>query len=192
MKNKDQLRKLYKSKRKELTTREIDEFSNIIFNQFLASKFVTCSTFHIFLSIEKQKEVKTNQIINYLLSSNKKVIIPKVEDEDLKHYLITHETIFKPNKWNILEPVDAQEFTLLNEIDIAFIPLLINDKSGNRIGYGKGFYDKFLNKLNSNSLKIGLNYFESIDCINAEPHDIPLDYLISPFKIESFLANLTK
>lgn len=190
--DKNELRILYKYKRKELTTKEIEEFSNHVFNQFLASEFVTCSTFHIFLSIEKQNEVKTSQIIKYLLLHEKKVIVPKVVGNELKHYVLNHQTKLKLNKWNISEPIDCEEFKILNKIDVVFIPLLINDKNGNRIGYGKGFYDKFLEKLKPNVIKIGLNYFESIDKIIPEPHDIPLDYLISPFKIESFSANLTK
>lgn len=192
MKSKNQLRKIYKSKRKELTKKEIEEFSNKIFNKFLITDFIHLSTFHIYLSIETQNEVKTNEIISYLLSNNKKIIVPKVEDDELKHYILTKKTNLQLNQWNILEPIDAEEFNQLEEIELVFIPLLINDKSGNRIGYGKGFYDRFLNKLNSNTVKVGLNFFESIEYVNSETHDIPIDYLISPFKIESLSANLTK
>lgn len=172
---------------------EQKKYSLQILNQFKNSKFSKLNTFHIFLPITSQKEINTWEFIDYLLDKNKYIIIPKVDNDFLKHYIYTTDTKVKINKWNIPEPVNALELKNLNLIDVVFIPLLISDKNGNRIGYGKGFYDKFLAKLPRKTLKIGINYFSSLeDSIEVEPHDIPLDYLISPLKIESFSANPIK
>jgi len=96
------------------------------------------------------------------------------------------------NKWNILEPKYSNK-TNNKDLEVVFIPLIICDFKGNRIGYGKGFYDKFLAKCSKSILKIGLNFFEPIleEIIN-EKHDITLDYLVTPSRIVSFLPKFEK
>jgi len=74
-----------------------------------------------------------------------------------------------------------------SEIDLIFVPLLAFDETGNRVGYGKGFYDKFLTKCRPDAIKVGLSYFEAIDRISdSEQFDIPLNYCITPQRIYEF------
>ena len=83
-----------------------------------------------------------------------------------------------------LEPVNGQQF--LGEIDVMFIPLLAFDINGNRIGYGKGFYDKFLSNQNNQIVKIGLSFFNPENKIQKDAHDKTLDFCVTPNKTFSF------
>ena len=104
----------------------------------------------------------------------------------LTHSIITKQTEYKLDKFNIPTPTIKLDFDL-NHLDFVIIPLLAFDKTGNRIGYGKGLYDSFLANCNSNCIKIGLSYFESLpSIIPSEKHDIPLDFCITPNKVYAF------
>mgnify|MGYP003575184065 FL=1 len=90
------------------------------------------------------------------------------------------------NEWGITEPVSGVE-VLPEQLDIVLIPLLVYDKKGNRVGYGKGFYDRFLSECRSDAMKVGLSFFEPVDLISdANELDIPLDACISPKGIFTF------
>ena len=145
------------------------------------------TTFHIFMSSDKRKEVETKEILTYLYSLNKIVATSKIlPDKDLVHVLINKQTRFVENRFKILEPDSTQEI-LPAEIDVVFIPLLCFDKKGNRVGYGGGYYDKFLTKTKSSCLKIGLSFFEPVDFIQGiNMNDIPLDMCVTPEKLYNF------
>lgn len=121
------------------------------------------------------------------MERNKKVVVPKVyTDHILRHYLLTDSTILQPNKWNIPEPVNGVEVPA-SKIDVVFVPLLAFDQLGNRVGYGKGFYDRFLRECRDGIIKVGLSLFEAEDFIeDTDENDIPLDYCVTPKKIYSF------
>ena len=109
-----------------------------------------------------------------------------MESGSLIHYLLTDNTKLKTNKWNVPEPVDGIQIPP-NKIEVVFIPLMAYDTKGNRVGYGKGFYDRFLQQCNPDVIKIGLSLFEPEDKIeDVFENDIPLDYCITPNKIYSF------
>lgn len=143
--------------------------------------------YHIFLPISQQKEIDTHFILTILQGKDKNVVLPKVTcNHSLKHYLLTDATKFQTNRWNIPEPVDGIEIPI-EKIDVVFIPLLAFDKKGNRVGYGKGFYDTFLSECRKDVKKIGVSLFqaeETIEDINA--YDIPLDYCVTPKNNYSF------
>jgi 5-formyltetrahydrofolate cyclo-ligase len=83
----------------------------------------------------------------------------------MTHYLLTDGTVIKKNHVNIPEPIDGIEIST-NKIELVFVPLLAFDKQGHRVGYGKGFYDKFLSECSNKTLKIGLSFFEAENEIN--------------------------
>lgn len=84
------------------------------------------------------------------------------------------------------EPLDGIEISPL-KIDVVFIPLLAFDKKGNRIGYGKGFYDQFLSDCKADVIKIGLSFFEAEEAItDVYKDDVPLDYCVTPQQIYRF------
>ncbi len=143
--------------------------------------------FHLFLPIAEKKEIDTTFILSILQGKDKNIVLPKIEgDGVLKNYLLTDATRLQKNKWNIPEPVDGIEVPT-NKIDVVFIPLLAFDKNGNRVGYGKGFYDRFLAQCRIDVKKIGLSLFEPEEAVtDFNEDDIVLDYCVTPSKIYSF------
>ena len=186
---KTNLRKLYKSKRNELSLSEIDELSLQIANRLLKLSVWDKTYYHLFLTIEEQKEVQTEYILHILHAIDKEVVVPKSDFKTaaLINYLLTDNTRIQKNKYNIPEPVDGIEVPN-NKIDVVFIPLLAFDEKGNRVGYGKGFYDNMLNKCSPDCIKIGVSFFEATEDLITDIFecDIPLDYCVTPEKIYSF------
>jgi len=189
--SKQDLRKEFLKKRKALAKTEVDVFSNQIHDWFFRNIPVHAyATIHTFLPIKRNNEIDTYLIINTLQKDfATDIIIPRShEDGTMSHYLLTKDTVFEENKWKILEPssVGSLQTSVVN-IDLVLIPLLCFDKKGYRVGYGKGYYDRFMAECRPDVLKIGLSIFEPIDEINdVTESDIKMDYCITPNKIWSF------
>jgi 5-formyltetrahydrofolate cyclo-ligase len=185
---KSELRKKYKTLRNTLSTTQIDDLSMSIANQLLKLPVWEFSFYHIFLSIEEQKEVNTDYILNILSGKDKNIIISKSDFKTglLIHFLLTDNTKIKKNAYNIPEPVDGIDISN-DKIDLVFIPLLAFDTHGNRVGYGKGFYDRFLADCKPETIKIGLSFFEAeAEILDVFESDVKLDYCVTPQKIYSF------
>jgi len=182
------LRKKYKELRQQLSNTEIDNFSLAIANQLLTLDIWNKSFYHIFLTIAEQKEIDTDFILNILAGKDKHIVISKsnFEDYSMSHVLLTDSTTIKKNSYNIPEPVDGIEIQS-SQLEVVFIPLLAFDKLGHRIGYGKGFYDRFLADCKPETLKIGLSFFEAeVETIEASEDDIKLDYCVTPNRVFQF------
>lgn len=185
-------RSVYKIRRKSISDEFLSEASLIIANTLLKLPIWEFDFYHIFLPISKQKEIDTQYILSILQGRDKHVLVPKMfADGTLKHYLLTDATEFRANAWQIPEPVEGIEIEPY-KIDVVFVPLLAFDLKGNRVGYGKGFYDRFLSECREDVIKIGLSLFEaetSIEDIGS--HDVPLDYCVTPNKTYSFSVRET-
>jgi 5-formyltetrahydrofolate cyclo-ligase len=123
-----------------------------------------------------------------LQGKDKEIVVSKSDFHSLEmvHYLLTDNTKFKKNEYNIPEPIDGIEVPV-SKIDVVFVPLLAFDVKGNRVGYGKGFYDKFLSKCNPETIKIGLSFFEAEDkIVDITSNDKTLNYCITPEKVYTF------
>ena len=194
---KKDLRKEFLIKRKSLTDRELSTYSEQIcaklFQSFPIQSF---SNIHIFLPIKKQNEIDTWLIINTFRKdfSQINIILPRIsENGEMENYLFTDETKFEESKWGIEEPTinyqrAANRFSTANsQIDLVILPLLIFDKKGYRVGYGKGFYDKFLASCRADVLKIGLSIFEPIEAIeDINEFDIKMNFCVTPKQIWTF------
>lgn len=186
--NKAELRLKYKALRQQLTEEQIDQFSIDIANQLLKLSIWNYNVYHLFLTIESQKEIQTEFILNILSGKDKNIAISKsnFENNTLSNYLLSDNTTLKLNQYNIPEPVNGIEVPN-HMIDVVFIPLLAFDIKGNRVGYGKGFYDNFLATCKPKTLKIGLSFFEAEAEINdVFEGDIALDYCVTPDKVYKF------
>jgi 5-formyltetrahydrofolate cyclo-ligase len=189
--SKQDLRKEFLQKRKALAKTEVDVFSKQIHDWFFRNFPVHAyATIHTFLPIKRNNEIDTYLIINTLQKDfATDIVIPRShEDGTMSHYLLTKDTVFEENKWGISEPsqVGSLQYSVFN-IDLVLIPLLCFDKKGFRVGYGKGYYDRFLAECRPNVLKIGLSIFEPIDEISdITDFDVQMDYCITPNKIWSF------
>ena len=186
---KTDLRKYYKTKRNELSQSEIDAMSIEIANQLLQLSIWDKTYYHLFLSIEEQKEIQTEYILHILHAKDKEVVVSKSNfiTLELINYLLTDNTRIQKNEYNIPEPVDGIVVPN-NKLDVVFIPLLAFDEKGNRVGYGKGFYDNMLNKCPQDCIKIGVSFFEATQDLITDifKDDIPLDYCVTPDKIYTF------
>lgn len=185
---KKEIRIKYKELRNSLSENQIEELSLAIANGVLSLPIWEKIYFHVFLPIIEQKEVNTEYLLHLLSGKDKEICISKSDFETRKmtHFLLTDNTKIKKNEYNISEPVDGIEVPS-NKMEVVFVPLLAYDKNGNRVGYGKGFYDKFLGECNPNTIKIGLSFFnpeELISDINAT--DIQLNYCVTPKRTIKF------
>lgn len=186
--NKKELRIKYKALRKQLSENEMEEMSLTISNQLLQLDIWDKNYFHVFLPIAEHQEVDTELILHLLSGKDKEIVISKSDFDTKKmtHYLLTDNTKIKKNKYNIPEPVDGIEIPS-KKIEVVFIPLLAFDKKGHRVGYGKGFYDKFLSECNPETIKIGLSFFEAEEQIeDVHDGDMQLDYCVTPKNICRF------
>jgi 5-formyltetrahydrofolate cyclo-ligase len=190
---KQDLRKEFLQKRKTLTEVQVEGFSIKIHDWFFRSIPVHAyATIHTFLPIKRNNEIDTWLIINTLQKDfATDIVIPKSHDDGtMTNYLLTEKTVLEESKLKITEPNETQnsEFRTQNsKIDLVLIPLLCFDKKGYRVGYGKGYYDRFLAECRPDVMKIGLSIFEPVDEISdVDAHDVPLDYCITPNKIWSF------
>ena len=185
--NKKDLRSTYKKKRKTLNQSTIENLSLQIANQALKLPIWDASFYHIFLTIKHLKEIETEPLISILFGKDKNVVIPKsnISTGKMTHFLLTDNTLIKPNIWSIPEPeggVQIQD----NQIEVVFLPLLVFDEKGHRVGYGKGFYDTFLENC-PNAIKIGLSFFEAETKIDDhKAYDIPMNYCITPNRVYQF------
>ena len=182
-------RKKYQTLRSKLSKNKILDLSIKIANNCLDLNIWSNENYHIYLSIDKKNEVDTKPIIDILDGRQKNIIVSKSDFKalTLKNYLFSEEVIFEENEYGIPEPINGIQIKS-EIIDVVFVPLLAYDSKGNRVGYGKGFYDKFLQILDSKTIKIGLSFFPPEELIkNIDEKDIKLDYCVSPEKIFNFL-----
>lgn len=185
---KKQLRIEYKALRKNLSSEEIESKSIEIANNLLRLNVWNKTYFHIFLPIIEQKEVNTEFILHLLQGKDKEIIISKSDfgTRQMRHFLLTDSTKIIKNEYNIPEPINGLEVQT-STIEVVFVPLLAFDKTGNRVGYGKGFYDNFLSNCKLQTIKIGLSFFDAEDLIeDFSEEDVKLDFCVTPNEVYRF------
>jgi 5-formyltetrahydrofolate cyclo-ligase len=190
---KAEIRTEYIQKRRQLSEDLYYELSQKIADQFFLNfhtNLLNINSIHLYLPIEKNKEPNTNFILKTLFQRFKKIkiIVPvaNFETNEMSHHEVNEGTFYEENKYGIPEPLNENNVAV-DSIDCVLLPLLTFDKKGNRIGYGGGYYDRFLSEVRPDCLKIGLSFFEPTEVeFNIETTDIPLDFCITPNNIWSF------
>ena len=188
---KAELRKIYLAKRKSLSPPEIKRQSGLIAESFFQKFDLSKIEFlHSFLPIEKFNEIDTRPIFENIRREfpHVQTLVPRVnfQTNEIENLKFSIETKIEKNKWEIYEPTH-DEIVETGKIDAVLVPLLCFDGKGFRVGYGKGFYDKFLKDCREDCLKIGLNYFAPVEKISdTNEFDVKLDYCITPDKIRKF------
>lgn len=186
--NKAQLRQKYKELRSQLSEDLLDQKSLALANAALKLPIWDKTNYHLFLPIAKHKEINTEFLLHILSGKDKNIVLSQsnFEDGSMKHYLLTDNTKIQTNAYGIPEPVGGIRVAE-SDLEVVFIPLLAFDERGHRIGYGKGFYDRFLALCPADTIKVGLSLFEAEPLIeDVYENDIPLDYCVSPMKTYSF------
>ena len=187
--NKSELRNTYSLKRKNLSDFQINKRSILISKKLLDIPIWDKEFYHIFLTSKKNNEIETKFILSMLAQKNKKVVVPRLIDlNNLEHILLTKQTILKENSYGIPEPQKYNNKIIFpQELDVIIVPLYIFDLNGNRVGYGKGYYDRFLKNCRDDVIKIGISLFEPVKSISGiSRNDIALNYAITSNSIFNF------
>jgi 5-formyltetrahydrofolate cyclo-ligase len=187
---KNQLRILYKNKRNEISATEKSKLDDLLLIQFQQFDLSGIQSLFSYWPMEEHSEPNVELMARYL-----RVMIPEIQvaypvinvsEISMKAILTNEFTEFKANHWGTIEPI-GESILKPQEINLIFIPLLIYDKKGFRVGYGKGYYDRFLENCKKETVKIGFSYFEPIDHISdTNQFDVPLNYCITPQHIYEF------
>ena len=192
--NKSELRAVFLEKRRKLSSLDTFEKSRQIADRFFAEFDVEqMRTIHCFISIPRLGEIDTSLIYERLWTEfpNVRTIAPRMnrvtgEIESLQFSLGSD---LVENHWGIREPA-GEPIIDPTEIDAVLVPVLCYDSYGNRVGYGKGYYDRFLSKCRAHCQKIGLSFFSPIDKIDdIGEYDVRIDSCITPELIYRFDVN---
>ncbi len=186
--DKKTLRNIYLEKRKDLSLNEKTLLENAILDHLFDNFNIEGTISSCFLPITSMSEIDTWQLITAITASKGEIALTiwDIESNNLTHRLYSNDTTIVVNPFGIPEPENGQLINIF-QLDYVFVPLLIADLNGHRVGYGKGVYDRFLENCSSSTKFIGLSLFElvsSIDDINA--FDIPLHACITPTKCHYF------
>jgi len=189
--SKKDYRKLFKARRLSLTDAVYRTLNEALLANFEQISLAGIHYIHSFLPIPHQKEPDTFLFIDYLRKAwpDIHIVVPKSDlvSGEMTHHVYREDQELLSNAWGIIEPaVDTHQVDIAL-MDMVLIPLLAFDKKGHRIGYGKGFYDRFLSQCRGGVQKIGLSLFEPVDEItDTDIHDVPLDCCITPKQIWTF------
>lgn len=186
--NKSDIRKLYLQKRLDLSLDQYKLLNEILNEQFLTFLPDASETIHLYLPLINKKEPDTWPIIHALWNSGKNTVVPVMDpiSISLTSWSLSPETIIKENPWGIPEPING---TIVEPdcIDLVVLPLLAYDRQGYRVGYGKGYYDRYLAGFRHPPIKAGLSFFEPLEEIaDRNELDVPMDFCITPSGIISF------
>lgn len=180
----------FRQKRQTLTFPQKEKYDDLLLIQFQKLALPYLSTVLSFYPIEENKEINTFIITDFLKFKNPglQVAYPRTNifKKSMCAVVSSEPTSFHLNVYNILEPVEG-EIISPSQIDLILIPLLAFDLQGHRVGYGKGFYDRFLQQCMENCIKTGLCYFEPVSVIeDASEFDVPLNFCITPQQVYVF------
>lgn len=180
---KNALRKKYLALRKSKSSEELLKSSEkIIDNLCSVSEFQRAQTIMVYVSF--RGEVDTHALIKKLLKQKKRVCVPLCDESDLSMTAreITEFSDLHSGCYGILEPKDCSSVVEKDDIDFIIVPGCAFSEDGHRIGYGKGYYDKFLS--GARGISCGLSYdFSIADDIGAEKTDVPLNMIITQSRI---------
>lgn len=182
---KSMLRKNILGKRDKLDQIYVANAENNIFQLLLGMETFKYSN-HVMVYVGFRNEVNTQLIMNHLLSLHKKLFVPIT---DIENHSITPTPINNLNEltigsYGIMEPPKKNITEYQDTIDLIIVPGIVFDRKGNRIGFGKGYYDTFLASREKDVPTIALAYdFQVLDNIPSEKHDIKMDYIVTPTEI---------
>ncbi len=188
---KQELRKIYKQKRVSISPTERLKLDDLLLIQLQRVALHNNIQFIMsFWPLEHHGEMNMHLFTRYLEHAfpDLKITFPIIDFSSTKMHaiLVNDDTEFIENKYGIPEPREGEEVAA-EELDLILVPLLAFDMNGYRVGYGKGFYDRFLKKCRNNVITIGFSYFDAVEKIeDANQFDVPLNYCITPHKVYEF------
>lgn len=184
---KSALREKYKAMRLELSKEKLGKLNSELYEEFVADFSADIESVHLFLPITKWNEPDTFLLLPFLWKQNVKIYtsITDTQNKKMVNVRIGKQTKFIPDPWGIPVPDPIEQTKKINP-DIILVPFLYCDQNGNRVGYGKGFYDHFLGDY-PESIKCGYGFFEPLETIeDLNEFDVPLDKVYLPGKTIEF------
>lgn len=178
---KQKLREYYLGLRKSLSAEEYRTKSDIIKTFLIGLKQVqSARSIHCYASNASQREVDTWPIISWILSERKMLVMPVVSDEPgvMIHRQVLNPKLLKENRWGIKEPEEGKRIDPMMP-EVIIVPIVAADQTCNRLGYGKGYYDRFLAR--TDAYKVGLAFREclALDGLPVEPEDVKLNIIVT-------------
>ena len=186
--NKNNLRNKFMIRRENFSDDKIECKSQQLINKFLGSDFYKGNN-SIFIYVSYKNEVQTHDLIKKMINDNKDVYVPQPnpETKEMEAVLIRKFNDLTEGSYGILEPIESSSRIEPSLLDLIIVPGLVFSLKGYRIGYGGGFYDRFLSRTNQNDCppwKLGFAYNEFIiDKVPNNQYDLPVDFIISENKI---------
>jgi len=187
---KSEIRKQFKQQRQALTEKVVNVFQDLMLIQFQELHLPYIQFLHVYIPMPSSNEPDPAPLVDWMrfrdLGLN--IVYSKIIDSDysMQHFISDDTTEFDLNQYGIPEPMGGIEIKA-GQIDAAIIPLLAFDNIGNRVGYGKGYYDRFLANCRADVLKIGLSFFPPVSSIDdIENFDKKLDFCITPERVYAF------
>lgn len=187
---KSALRKEYLDKRKALSHKQVMLATDLLLIQFQNLHLPSLETVLSYRPIHSKQEIDMEHFESYLQIIHPSLTfcypVSDLDDWSFKVVATDSDTEFTTNPWGIEEP-QSKEIVDPKSIDLVFVPLLTFDKKGFRVGYGKGFYDKFLAQCRPDIVKVGFSYFPPIEKITDTNNlDVKLNFGITPEEIYVF------
>lgn len=187
---KTEARKIYSEKRAQLTPKEINTFQALLLIRFQELSLGYFHLVHSYLPLLEKNEPDPSPLLDWLQFRDPglHVTFSKINPSDftMSHFLVEDNTRFEKNRYGILEPTGGVPINE-KDIELAFVPLLAFDLEGNRVGYGKGYYDRFLDQCSDSITKVGLSFFSPVDSIqDISFFDKKLDFCITPDCVYAF------
>lgn len=187
---KKEIRKLYSEKRRGLTDTEINRLDDLMLIQFQSAELPFIHTLLSYWPIEENKEPNTHLVTEFLKFRNPEMLtaypLSDFTSMTMTAILTDIDTPFSKTSLNLHEP-EHGEICPPDQLDMVFVPLLAFDTRGYRVGYGKGFYDKYLIQCREGCIKAGFSYFEALEEeIDHTEFDVPLDLCFTPQTVYVF------
>jgi len=177
---KSQIRQHHHTLRRSLQEKEWRELSSEVIKRLISTEeFKAAGFVHTYVSMAKNREVYTFDLIQTCFDRGKQVIVPRMtQDGKLTHHKITSAKLLSKNEWGVFEPSAENQVDLPDRL-LVVVPMVSADFNRNRLGYGKGYYDRFLN--GKSSIKFGLcfNFNLSWTTLPSDSFDVKMDKVIS-------------
>lgn len=185
------LRNRLLERRKHFDRAGLEHAGKRIADQVTGTRWYRESTvIHCFSGATDKGEISTESLLEAIIRSGKRLVMPRMGSAagEMEHYLVRETSSLETNKWGIKEPQDGPTVSP-SELDLILVPGLAVDLSGNRIGYGKGYYDRFLGAARAKTIILIPEAF-ILDEIPAEAHDVPVDAIATENRLINCKRNI--